>query len=353
VSIHKSTTQYERWLGRQLTIVRKDLNTKHERMSTSAFSFFRGTFYRWAEVIPTLLPELMKAPAVLGVGDVHIENFGTWRDGEGRLVWGINDFDEACRLPYTCDLVRLATSVVLAHKEQKISLSQDSTALILDGYCMSLAKGGRAFVLAEHHQALWEMAVHRLHEPEQWWEKLTSCRKVRTVPRSAAKALKKSLPELNLETTMVHRVAGMGSLGRERFVAIAEWDGGQVAREAKALAPSAWGWAHPNDAVGKPLYKECVSRAVRSADPFLTLKRRWIIRRLAPDCSRLSLHDMPREKDASRLLHAMGAETANVHLGSVRGPALLRDLKKRPGGWLAEAAEKMAWVVEKEWKEWG
>ena len=36
-----------------------------------------------------------RRPAVLAVGDLHTENFGTWRDAEGRLIWGINDFDEA------------------------------------------------------------------------------------------------------------------------------------------------------------------------------------------------------------------------------------------------------------------
>ena len=353
MSIHKATTEYERWLARHLTIVRKDLNTKHEKMSEGPFPFFRATFYRWAQVFPTLLPAMMKAPRVLGVGDLHIENFGTWRDAEGRLVWGINDFDEACRIPYTVDLVRLAASVFLAHKSSRVHFSQDACAMLLDGYSMALAKGGHAFVLAEHHQQLWEMAVHRLHEPEKWWEKLTALRKARAVPRGAAKALKKSLPHTELSHVVVHRVAGMGSLGRERFVAIADWEGGQIAREAKALAPSAWGWAHPREARESPLYKECVSGAVRSPDPFLTLKRRWVIRRLAPDCSRIELTDLPSEKDASRLLHAMGAETANVHLGSQRAAILLRDLKKRGHTWLADAAEKMAWVVEKEWKEWG
>ena len=42
------------------------------------------------------------------------ENFGTWRDAEGRLIWGVNDFDEAARMPYALDIVRLATSAVLA-----------------------------------------------------------------------------------------------------------------------------------------------------------------------------------------------------------------------------------------------
>ena len=61
---------------------------------------------------------------MLAVGDIHVENFGTWRDAEGRLVWGVNDFDEAARMPYAIDIVRLATSAVLA-EVQGISDGKD------------------------------------------------------------------------------------------------------------------------------------------------------------------------------------------------------------------------------------
>ena len=62
--------------------------------------------WRWAETILEVCPDLAGAAAVLAVGDIHLENFGTWRDGDGRLVWGVNDFDEAARMPYALDLVR-------------------------------------------------------------------------------------------------------------------------------------------------------------------------------------------------------------------------------------------------------
>ncbi|MGL1576695.1 DUF2252 family protein, partial [Vibrio parahaemolyticus] len=72
------------------------------------------TFWRWVEVMPGVCPDLVTAPRVLAVGDLHVENYGTWRDAEGRLVWGINDFDEAFEMPYALDLLRLATSALLA-----------------------------------------------------------------------------------------------------------------------------------------------------------------------------------------------------------------------------------------------
>jgi aminoglycoside/choline kinase family phosphotransferase len=94
-------------------------------MVGDGFSFLCATFYRWAQLFPALCPKLVGAPKVLGVGDLHVENYGTWRDAEGRLVWDINDFDEACPLPYTNDLVRLATSGWLAVEAETLVIRRD------------------------------------------------------------------------------------------------------------------------------------------------------------------------------------------------------------------------------------
>ncbi len=83
-------------------------------MKADVFMFFRATYYRWAQIWPQVCPELANAPRVLAVGDLHVENFGTWRDLEGRLIWGVNDFDEAWPMAFTIDLVRLAVSAHLA-----------------------------------------------------------------------------------------------------------------------------------------------------------------------------------------------------------------------------------------------
>lgn len=69
------------------------------------------------------------------MGDLHVENFGTWRDSEGRLIWGVNDFDEANPLPYTNDLVRLAASAEIADATQDLSIKpKDACDAILTGY---------------------------------------------------------------------------------------------------------------------------------------------------------------------------------------------------------------------------
>src|SRR4051812_7983839 len=83
-------------------------------MADGPFNFFRATCYRFARKLPILLPKLGEAIRVPSVGDAHIANWGTWRDAEGRLVWGVNDFDDAALLPYTYDLLRLTTSARLS-----------------------------------------------------------------------------------------------------------------------------------------------------------------------------------------------------------------------------------------------
>src|SRR5258708_31050193 len=105
-----ATRSYERWLAARITVRPRDLRFKHDRMAESPFVFLRGTFYRWIQQWPDLCPALDGAPRVIAAGDVHVENFRTWRDIEGRLLWGVNDFDEAAVLPYTQDLVPLPTS---------------------------------------------------------------------------------------------------------------------------------------------------------------------------------------------------------------------------------------------------
>ena len=115
-------------------------------MREAPFPFFRATFYRWAQTWPEVSPKTFAAPEVLGVGDLHAENFGTWRDLEGRLIWGLNDFDEACWLPYTCDLVRLAASAHLAIAGEHLKMISPAKAsrAILDGYAAGLRSGGRS-----------------------------------------------------------------------------------------------------------------------------------------------------------------------------------------------------------------
>jgi hypothetical protein len=353
--IEQSTRDYERWLGHQLELLRLDLRAKHSKMATTLLCFLRATFYRWMQLWPAVCPELNKAQVVLSIGDLHVENFGTWRDAEGRLVWGINDFDEAYPLPWTNDLVRLGVSAHLAIDAEHLALRRaDACDAILMGYHDALAQGGAPFVLADEHTWLRKIAHSKLRDPTVFWQRLDSLATSRgAIPGDALAALQRALPDRDMDVRIVHRVAGLGSLGRQRFVAIGPWRGGYIAREAKATAPSACTWARrASDAAVH--YRNILAVAVRSPDPLVRVHPRWIVRRLAPDCTRIELDDLPKGRDEHRLLYAMGFETGNVHLGSMRGRknAILRDMRARPRRWLHNAVKAMAESIDREWKDW-
>jgi hypothetical protein len=355
MNIQKATESYERWLGKQLTIVPADLKKKHAAMAADPFFFFRATFYRWMQLWEENREPWARVPKVLAVGDLHVENFGTWRDVEGRLVWGINDFDEVYPLPFSLDLIRLSTSAHLAIQGSHLSISRgDACDAILTGYTKALESGGSALVLAERHDWLRHMVTGELRDPVLFWQKMDALRTIRTaVPKSARRGIERWLPEKAMEYRVAHRQAGLGSLGRERYVALGEHHGGKVAREAKALAPSACAWADGNKASGRIRYEEILGTAVRCRDPFVHQEGSWIVRRLAPDCSRVELSALPKVRDEAKLLFAMGHETANVHLGTRRTAKQIRKaLKDLPAHWLHEASEKMLSATMKDWKVW-
>jgi len=355
VNIGKATRQYEAWLGTHTKLVKRDLQLKHKRMAEGVFPFLRATFYRWMQVWPKVCPDLAKAPQVLGVGDLHIENFGTWRDVEGRLVWGVNDFDEASELPFTNDLLRLSVSAVLAIEAGHLSVkTKDACAVILNGYRKSLSEHGLPFVLEEEHKWLRQIALSDLRDPVNFWQKMESLpRMTGNIPASARDALEHLLPQRGLDYRVARRVAGLGSLGRVRLVAIAECNGGKVAREAKALVPSSVHWAQAAAGPSELMYQTIIHRAVRSPDPFVQLRGHWIARRLSPHCCSIELDTLPRNRDELRLLFAMGWETANIHLGSRSALKQIRKFLNRLNtNWLSSAARDVASSVTADWHAW-
>jgi Uncharacterized protein conserved in bacteria (DUF2252) len=239
------TAAFEKWAARHVNLIRTDVDRKHLLMASAPFPFFRATFYRWAQWWPILCPDLAGAPQVLAVGDLHVENFGTWRDFEGRLIWGVNDFDEAWPAAYTVDLARLLTSAYLAMEAEHLSLShKEAREAIEQGYRDSLARGGGAFILAEHHRWLRLVALNKLRDPVVCWKKILTCPGHKgQLPKDVWRLIHSSMPLRTLNYELKSRIAGLGSLGHPRIVALATWDGAHIAREAKQLTPSAWIWA--------------------------------------------------------------------------------------------------------------
>jgi uncharacterized protein (DUF2252 family) len=105
------------------------LRLKVARMAEGPFAFFRGTFHLFArDVIETKagpLPLLSGSGAELElVGDIHSENFGTYKAADGAIHYDVNDFDETTTGRFDFDVCRLATSWLLAALERKDPLEQ-------------------------------------------------------------------------------------------------------------------------------------------------------------------------------------------------------------------------------------
>lgn len=352
------TAAYEEWLGSATPLVRAHLDEKHDTMAEEPFAFLRATFYLWAVRWPEKCADLADAPEVVGVGDLHIENFGTWRDAEGRLAWGVNDFDEATVLPYTSDLVRLATSAILAREHGDVAVGpRRGGRAVLAGYREGFQSETRPFVLAEAHTRLRDMASGVLRHPVKFWADLDESPQAGDVPAAVRHILASALPGPATSARLLSRVAGVGSLGRTRVTAVADWRGARVAREAKVMVPSAWDWARSAGADADDLpaarYQELLMSPRRCADPCLSLHDDWVVRRLAPDCSRVKLADLPSRRDEVHLLECMGRELANVHLGTPgAAERVATDLARRPDGWLGDAAGRMADSVRADWTKW-
>jgi hypothetical protein len=397
-SFEEATECYRKWLGTKVTLTDEEWKKRRERIAKSTpFEYLRATFYRWSQWWPTVCEELHNAPLVLGVGDLHVENFGTWRDAEGRLVWGVNDFDECCCLPYTNDLVRLAASARFALEEpetkqllkeakekalskEKISepLKQitknvdqrfrEACSAIISGYRDALDPQRqdvvrKPFVLAEKGAHAWlrNIVLNKLLtkdgecEFDKFLQELTELSNVNgMVPLSAWEALSQSMPEPGVSFRIGKRDAGLGSLGRQRFTAVVDdWRGGILAREAKALAPSAWlWWTEERKNTTEILCEEGLRHAVRARDPWTWVvigDESWVVRRLAPDSGKVKLKDLPKESQLEDdLLRAMGHETANVHVALGNVWQDLEDRNKNPE-WLHKYATRMANKIVKDW----
>jgi hypothetical protein len=352
MSLIKITAEFEDWLRERCkaigcAVVESDLERKHERMRKDPFTFLRATFYRWAGQIEGLCSDLADAPQVLSIGDAHIENFGTWRDDEGRLVWGANDFDEASVTPYPFDLVRLAASVRLA-PGRSIG-GQESCAAMLRGYAEGLADP-RPSVLDERDGWLRALVVCSDLDREKFWREVDEL-SAADPPSFVRTALVGALPRGASVSRFATRTAGGGGLGRPRYVVIAEWRGGRVLREAKALVPSAWDWAHRSPQ-SSSRFAELASAKTRAPDPYMTVTDGFIIRRLAPDSRKAELGEDPGNRLQIQLLAAMGREIGSLHAATADVAAVQKDMRKRDPEWLRAASKLAAVAVEQDFEAW-
>lgn len=352
MSILEATARYEAWLERQHKPVKSGLARKHARMSDGSYAFFQATYYRFAERLPQLCPELWQATQLPSVGNLHIENFGTWRDREGRLVWGVMELEQAWKLPWTQDLVRLGTSVALAIDEKLLS-ADTSAALqaLLEGYEQGLIAHGKPFVLDGEHPDLQALLSGTERTPTHFWQQLKALPELTRLPESAVKALNRLLPREELDFKLLSGENPLESLGQASFVVLGEYRGGLIAREARAVAPSAFAWLEKRSGDAQ-LRRELGKGAVRSPDPLLRLGRKWQIRRISPECGPLSLKSLQSSTELLSVLRAMGTEAANIHLNSRKSRGIREELARLEPGWLAHAVRVMGAAVKEDLDAW-
>jgi hypothetical protein len=340
----ESQRRYERWLAAHVDeIWARDLREKHARIRESPFVFLRGTYWRWAETILTACGDLADAPAVVGVGDIHLENYGVWRDDEGRLVWGINDFDEAAEMPYAVDLVRLATSAVLSRDGGG---RKTMCARILQGYREGLANP-HPFSLDE--KRLWLRELFEVSEDERarFWKKIGKVAEDTTIPDRYRKPIERQLPgpDATIEKFGRRYGAGTGSLGRPRWIGVATWRGGRLVREAKAIVASGWTLAHPR-AARRGAIAAIIGGRHRAPDPWCRVTDEVVVRRLSPNARKIEVDTHRKALFLPNMLRAMGHELANVHLGGrVLPQTIEQDLARRGDRWLPRAVRTAADVV--------
>ena len=127
-------------------------------MLASPFGFFRGA-------VPVMAADLAALPNT-GIisqicGDAHVRNLGAYAAPDGRLIFDINDFDETCAAPFEWDLKRMATSLVLAGREngQKSSACRDAVHVLAVNYRRLAAMLARTPVV--------ELARYQVHRLER------------------------------------------------------------------------------------------------------------------------------------------------------------------------------------------
>ena len=118
------------------------LKLKYEALRESPFRFFRGTCHLFYEDLPSK-SFILKSPKTWICGDLHLENFGTFKGNDRLAYFDMNDFDEAILGPCLIDVVRLCTSVFLASDMIKMGIAdcRKLVSVMLKSYAGNLADG--------------------------------------------------------------------------------------------------------------------------------------------------------------------------------------------------------------------
>jgi uncharacterized protein (DUF2252 family) len=237
---------------------------KYRAMRASTFAFMRGTCHLFYDELPRG-GVFKSAPAVWVCGDLHLENFGSYK-GDNRLVYfDINDFDEAALAPASWDLVRLLTSIRIAADTLRVGAS-DAQSLCeecLQAYSSALVAGKSYWVERETAKGLVRALLERVRNRQRAVfldTRTITSRGKRRLRIDGKKALETPDAERSVITAFIRefakgqqrpaayevldvarRIAGTGSLGLDRYVILIEGKGspdGNYLLDLKRALPS-------------------------------------------------------------------------------------------------------------------
>jgi len=328
---------------------------KRRRMLASPLSFFRGTAPLFYEILRDE-PELGRGPDGTStlVGDMHLENVGAFRTDADEVRFDLNDFDDAREGPMRLDVVRLATSVLLAGRTFRAS-GPEALALAEHALCAHQAalfdhgrappvppvvekliaraqKRGRRMLLDERAPQV--DGQRQFVRGDRYTELEPALRAV--VPdlvKAYLEGLEDRAPKgasTFMLTDAAHRVAGTGSLGRHRIALLLTDDHGHDRLfELKEAEPAS------ADAILGADGRDPAARVVQSARAMLAMPMRqltylpprpdvpsFIGRKLCPEEDKLDLAKLSVGPE----LDAVGAL-----VGHLLGAAHARSIREAPG----------------------
>jgi len=115
---------------------------KYELMAENVFSFFRGTCFLFYQHL-NKVKALPASPLCWICGDLHLENFGSYKADNKLTYFDLNDFDEAILAPAIWEVIRLITSIFIAFDTLNIDAAQATSlaAMFLKVYATTLSTG--------------------------------------------------------------------------------------------------------------------------------------------------------------------------------------------------------------------
>ncbi|MFJ1253511.1 DUF2252 family protein [Cupriavidus sp. CuC1] len=327
------------------------LTRKLAAIAADPFAFLRGTNHLYAASVGTEAA-LMEAPTTYVCGDLHLENMGSFKGDNGLVYFDLNDFDDAMVAPLTVDLVRLLSSLMIAAPQLGLSDADARAGAehMLDTYAAVLASGKPRWVERATATGMVATLLRRVKRRRRG-EVLAA----RTVRRGGKRRLlvdnihalaplkgerKRAAAILREFTRQSHhgqfvaddaarRVAGVGSLGLERYVVLAHAPGTPTAQrlvDIKRAAPSAWqglpygaqpAWgtdasrvAHIQHAMqaASPALLSAVAMGGGPGDPS------YIVKSLQPTADRVNLGPHTDRASLNVVLLTMARSAAWAHL---------------------------------------